>query len=82
MIFIDIPSNCIQQKFFIRFICLSVVKPSEFLTLFDIPEMSLGLYGTGLPFYDPFITLDICIGFFFQLFPLFVGKQEIIRTCS
>ena len=47
MIFIDIPPNCIQHKFFIHFICLSVVKPSEFLILFDIPEMPLCLYGTG-----------------------------------
>ena len=78
MIFIDIPTYCVQHKFLIHFICITVVKPPEFLILFDIPEMSLSLYGTGLPFYDPFFTLDICMGFFFQLFPLFVDLHHLI----
>ena len=40
--------------------------------------MSFCLNGTDLSVQNPFLTLDVCMGFFFQRFPLFIDLHDFI----
>ena len=46
--------------------------------LLDVPEMPFCLDGMCLAFQNTFLTLDICVGFFPQLFPPFVALHHFI----
>ena len=43
--------------------------------------MSFCLNGTDLPVQNPLLTLDVCMGFFFQSFPLSVNFHDLIFLC-
>lgn len=43
VVFVDVPPDRIQHKFFIYFFRSPVVKPSEIFIFLDVPKMSLGL---------------------------------------
>ena len=81
VVFIYISSNRIQHKFFIYFFCCPVIETAKTIIFFDIPKMSFCLNGTDLPVQNSFLTLDVCMGFFFQSFPLFVDLHDFIFLC-
>ena len=78
MIFVYISSNRIQHEFFIYFFDYSVMKPSKTIVFFDIPKMSFCLNKMNLSVQNPLFTLYVCMGFFFQSFPLFIDLHDFI----
>ena len=56
----------------------SVIEPPEVVVFFDISKMSLCLNGTDLTVSDSFLTLDVCMGSFFQCFPLLIDLHDFI----
>ena len=64
VVFIYVPSHCIQYELFIYFFSGTVIKTLEIFIFLDITKMPFCLDGAGLAFQDPFITLDIRMGFF------------------
>ena len=65
MIFVDIPTDRIQHKFFVYFIGRAVIESSEIIIFLDISKMSFRLNGTDLAVQDTFFALNICVGSFF-----------------
>ena len=63
MVFIQVPADRIQQEFPIDFSGCAVMKTSEILIFLDISKMSFCLDRADLPVQDPFLTLDIGMGF-------------------
>ena len=71
-------SDCIQHEFFVHFICRTVIKTPKVFVFFDITEMSFCLDRTCLPFQDSTLTLDVCMGFFTQFFPLLIDLHYLV----
>ena len=43
VVFIDIPTDCVQHKLLIYFFCGTIVKTSEFFVFLDIPKVPFRL---------------------------------------
>ena len=62
VVFIDVPSDCVQHKLLIYFFRRTIVEPAEVFVLLDISKVAFGLNESDLSVQDSFFTLDIPIG--------------------
>ncbi len=51
MVFIDIPANCIQHKFFVYLFGRTVLKSPEFFVFLYVPKVALCLHGANFISY-------------------------------
>ena len=52
----------------------------EVLILFDVTKVAFRLDRPCLTLQDPFFTLDVFIGFLFQLFPPFIDLHDLVSV--
>ena len=54
------------------------MEPAETIIFFDISKMSFRLDGADLAVQNAFLTLDVCMRFFFQFFPSLIDLHHFI----
>lgn len=59
IVFIDISSDCVQNKLLIHFFCRTIVETPEIFVFLDAFKVSFRLNGENLAVQYSFLTLDI-----------------------
>ena len=78
MIFIYVPSDCIQHEFLIHFFFFFFAETTEVFIFLDISEMPFCLDGTDLTVSDSLFTLDIRMALLLQFLPVFVDLHDLV----